>query len=98
VERGSSTSATRPKGRRWLRAQGDGDRRTARRVVAVALRAAILGVCAGRWRRVERPRSVGEELGKGRGPGLGAWPTAQACGGERRRHGVTAKTEREEME
>ena len=98
VERGSNTYAARPKGRRRLRAQGDGDRRTARRVVAVALRAAILGVCAGRWRRVERPRSVGEELGKGRGPGLGAWPMAQACGGERRRHGVTAKTEREEME
>ena len=33
------------------------------------------------------------EPGTGRGPGLGAWPTAPACGGERRRHGVTAKTE-----
>ena len=49
-------------------------------------------------RVVARSRSVGEELGTGQRPELGAWPTAPACSGERRRHGVTAKTEREEME
>jgi hypothetical protein len=32
---------------------------TARRVVAVARRAAVLGVRAGRWRRLERPRDFG---------------------------------------
>ena len=36
---------------------------TARRVVAVARRAAVLGVRAGRWRRVEGPRDFGRTQG-----------------------------------
>ena len=66
--------------------------RTARRVVAVALRAAVLGVRAGRWRHVERPRSYGRSQGRG------AARAQRVAGGERRRHGVTVKTEREERE
>ena len=41
-----------------------------RRVVAVARRASILNVRAGRWRRVERPRRF--ERSQGRGSGEGA--------------------------
>ena len=36
---------------------------TARRVVTVARRAAVLGVRAGRWRRMERPRDFGRNQG-----------------------------------
>ena len=76
------------------RAQASGEvaHGTARRIVAVARRAAILGVRAGRWRRVERPRSFG------RSQGWGAARAWRVAGGERRRHGVTVKTEREERE
>ena len=62
---------------------------TARRVVAVALRTAILGVRAGRRRRVARPRDFGEKPGAGkavlaRGSARGR-PAVDA--GARRRHG-----------
>ena len=50
--------------------------RTARRVVAVALRAAVLGVRAGKRRREARSRSVGEEPGMGRR----VWPGSSARG------------------
>ena len=77
--------------RRWRRAHG-----TTRRVVAVALRAAVLGVRAGRRRRVARSRNIEEEPRvRGGGFGRGA---RRVAGGERRLHGVTVKTEREERE
>ena len=50
------------------------------------------------WKYSWRDREASGEARDGGGLGLGAWQTAPACGGERRRHGVTAKTEREEME
>jgi len=46
--------------------------RTARRVVAVALRAAVLGMRAGKRRRVARSRSVERNWGWGGGFGRGA--------------------------
>ena len=54
--------------------------RTARRVVAVALRAAVLGVRAGKRHRVARSRSVGEDRGWGGGFGRGAWRMASDAG------------------
>ena len=53
-----------PKGKERSEGTGKMEKgRTARRVVAVALRAAVLGVRAGKRRRVARSRSVGEEPG-----------------------------------
>ena len=64
--------------------------RTARRVVTVVLRAAVLGVRAGKRRRMARSRSVGEEPGMGRR----VWPGSSACGRRRRRrHGASTAWE-----
>jgi len=64
--------------------------RTARRVVAVALRAAFLGVRAGKRCRVARSRSVGEESGMGRR----VWPGRVAHGRRcRRRHDASTALE-----
>ena len=87
--------------REWSRrVKGEGRARCGRperHDVAVALRAVILDVRA-RDGAAWRGRDASGEPGTGREPGLDAWPTAPACGGERRRHGVRAKTEREEMD
>ena len=53
------------------RAQASGElaHGTTRGVVAVARRASILGVRAGRWRRMERLRRFGRSQGRGSGEG-----------------------------
>ena len=53
------------------RAQASGElaHDTTRRVVAVARRVSILGVRAGRWCRVERPRRFGRSQGWGSSEG-----------------------------
>jgi len=89
VEReGGNACCASSRERRGSRAQGDGEvaHGTARRVVTVARRAAVLDVRAGRWRRVEGPRGFGRTQGRGglgARRGSGAWPTAR----RRRRHG-----------
>ena len=69
--------------------RGEGAGRPAQHVVAVALRAAILGVRAGRRRRVARPRDFGEKPGAGKA--VLAWGSARGQpavdAGARRRHG-----------
>ena len=52
---------------------------TARRVVAVARRAAVLGVRAGRWRSMERPRDFGRNQGRWRAGGA-TWARRVAGG------------------
>ena len=69
--------------------RGEGAGRPALHVVAVAPRAAILGVRAGRQRRVARPRDFGEKPGAGKavlaGGSVRGRPAVDA--GARRHHG-----------
>ena len=69
--------------------RGEGAGRPARHIVAVALRAAILGVRAGRQRRVARPRDFGEKPGAGKAvlAGGSAHGRPAVGAGARRRHG-----------
>ena len=70
--------AKRKEGRRarqGAQASGEAAHGTARRVRRRGASTAILGVRAGRWRRVERPRDFGRTRDGAR-RGHGAWPAA----------------------
>ena len=75
--------------REQRRKRGEGAGRPARHVVAVAPRAAILGVRTGRRCRVARPRNVGEKPGAGKAVLAGGSARGQPAvdAGARRRHG-----------
>ena len=68
---------------------------TARRVVAVARRAAVLRVRAGRWRRVERLRGFGRNQGRGSSKGAARGRRPQLAGTEQGREREEREREKE---